>query len=412
MSCPPSAQRGSGDALPVSVGFGLPTVGGVPVDKGACVPASGAVFGLGSSGVTCMADQEELATTCSFSVTVTPPDLACPPPVTSQSLDALPVPIIWDLPTVPNTPVETFSCAPMPGTAFPIGTSTVTCTADWPAVPTTADEPPPVDSCGFTVTIDPPDPTLTFTQFMSFGDSITEGFVFAGPLPAGVTALDIPAVLGGAGGPAIPGILRAVEPFSSYPTRLLTLLTPAYLTQFIAVTNQGISRERAAQGAARLPLSIQAFLPEVLLLLEGFNDINLELGLQPAGTPVDVDPIANTLRDMVLTAEARGVEVLLATLTPVTDVREASDPGTRTAVLELNDEIRRMSPQLGNGGIVDLHSALDGVPGMIGADGFHPTVAGYRRIAEVFFAEIVSRYDITPRAPGLRTGVRFKTRRK
>ena len=97
-------------------------------------------------------------------------------------------------------------------------------------------------------------------------------------------ALDIPAVLGGAGGPAIPGILRAVEPFSSYPTRLLTLLTPAYLTQFIAVTNQGISRERAAQGAARLPLSIQAFLPEVLLLLEGFNDINLELGLQPAGT--------------------------------------------------------------------------------------------------------------------------------
>ena len=41
------------------------------------------------------------------------------------------------------------------------------------------------------------------------------------------------------------------------------------------------------------------------------------------------------------------------------------------------------------------------MPGDIGADGFHPTVTGYGRMAELFFAEIVSRYDITPQAPAL-----------
>ena len=60
-----------------------------------------------------------------------------------------------------------------------------------------------------------------------------------------------------------------------------------------------------------------------------------------------------------------------------------------------------MAPELGLGGVVDLYAALNGVPGIIGADGFHPTVAGYRRMAEIFFAEIESRYDTTPQPPAV-----------
>lgn len=60
-----------------------------------------------------------------------------------------------------------------------------------------------------------------------------------------------------------------------------------------------------------------------------------------------------------------------------------------------------MAAALGLGGVVDLYAALDGVPGTIGADGFHPTVTGYRRMADIFFAEIVSRYAIPARAPSL-----------
>ena len=62
-----------------------------------------------------------------------------------------------------------------------------------------------------------------------------------------------------------------------------------------------------------------------------------------------------------------------------------------------------MATALGLGGVVDLYGPLDGVPGLIGADGFHPTATGYRRMADIFFAEIVSRYDITTRAPSLTT---------
>ena len=80
---------------------------------------------------------------------------------------------------------------------------------------------------------------------------------------------------------------------------------------------------------------------------------------------------------------------------------ERSRPGTRATIIALNAEIRGMAAALGLGGVVDLYAALDGVPGTIGADGFHPTVTGYRRMADIFFAEIVSRYDIPARAPSL-----------
>ena len=82
---------------------------------------------------------------------------------------------------------------------------------------------------------------------------------------------------------------------------------------------------------------------------------------------------------------------------------ERSRPGTRATIIALNAEIRGIAAALGLGSVVDLYAALDGVPGLIGADGFHPTVTGYRRMADIFFAEIVSRYDITTRAPSLTT---------
>ena len=137
------------------------------------------------------------------------------------------------------------------------------------------------------------------------------------------------------------------------------------------------------------------------MLLEGFLDIVLAVLIRPDPTPISVAPIAANLRSMVLNAQGRGVEVLLATLTPVTDGFEDALPGTRAAIADLNAQIRGMATELGLGGVVDLYAALNGVPGIIGADGFHPTVAGYRRMAEIFFAEIESRYDTTPQPPAV-----------
>lgn len=320
--------------------------------------------------------------------------MSCPVPVSRQSLDALPVSITWGLPTVAGIPVDKGSCAPVSGTAFPIGTSTVTCTADLPAF---------AKACSFAITITPPDAKLRFTRYMAFGDSITEGFVGASFLPSGVSLRDIPAMLR-AGARTIPGIARAIEPLNSYPAQLQNMLTPAYPTQQFVVANEGLAGERALQGVLRINASLLATRPDVMTLLEGFNDIDLALLNRSLGdtSSISITPIANALRTMVTTAQARGAEVLLATLTPVTAAREASDPGTRAAVRALNVQIRLMASQLGLGKAVDLYAALDGVPGMLGADGFHPTTAGYRRMAEIFVAEIVSRYDITPRAPAFR----------
>lgn len=336
----------------------------------------------------CMSDSTSPPSTAVLTAPTSPGavPLSCPPSVERQSVDALPVQITWPIPTVAGVPVDKGSCSPVSGTSFPIGSSTVTCTAD---------EPSYASACSFGINITPPDPKLRFTRFMAFGDSITEGFVGDAAFAPDGNALRIPALLRSG------GISRAVQPLNAYPAVLQNLLTPAYLTQRFTVANEGLSGERAVQGQFRLMSALLASRPEVMMLFEGFNDIDLAiLNRGPNSTaPIDVRPIAAALQSMVFMAEGLGVEVLLATLTPTTEVREESDPGTLAAILDLNDEIRAMAPTFGRGGVVDLYSMLDGVPGMISADGFHPTVAGYRRIGEIFFAEIVSRHDVTPRAP-------------
>ena len=404
MSCPPSVRRQSLDALPVTVTWGLPTVASLPVDKSSCLPVSGSAFPIGASTVTCAADETALASSCSFSITIAPPDLSCPPSVVRQSVDGSPVPITWDPPTVMGISDDQISCSTASGTLFPIGSSMVTCTVDWTALATT-DQPPPPSSCSFSITITPPDATLRFTKFLAFGDSITLGVVNDTVLPPGVSARELRA-LRSAGGGSMPGVFSAVGPQTSYPSRLERLLTTAYPTQLITMANEGRGSERTVHGVSRLMSLLASVRPDVLLLLEGLVDIDRATNLRGPldATPIDVAPFAAALRSMVTTAQGLGVEVLLATLTPVTFPEEAS-PGARMAILDLNAEIRRMAIELGLGGAVDLHAALDGVPGVIGVDEFHPTVTGYRRMAEIFFAEIVSRYDTTAR-PATLTAVR------
>ena len=251
-----------------------------------------------------------------------------------QSVDALPVTLSWDLPTVAGLTVDKSSCSPVSGSAFSIGTSTVTCTADQTTL---------ARSCSFSITITPPDPKLSVTRFMAFGDSITAGVVGDSFLPPGVTLREIPALLHAAIGRPIPGIFMVAQPLNSYPGQLQKMLTPVYATQLISLANEGLPGEHAAQGVSRVTASLLAVQPEVLMLLEGFLDIVLAVLIRPDPTPISVAPIAANLRSMVLNAQGRGVEVLLATLIPVTDGFEDALPGTRAAIADLNAQIRVVS---------------------------------------------------------------------
>jgi lysophospholipase L1-like esterase len=304
--------------------------------------------------------------------------------------------VTWDPPTVAGIVVDKGACAPVSGTDFPLGESTVTCTADESAL---------ASACSFSVTITAP--SLRFTKFMAFGDSITAGEVGANRA-LGAMARQFRGLLHAAGGRKIAGIPHVVQPLSAYPAQLQTLLTSTYRHQSFIVANEGRPGERAEQGVSRLNAALRSYQPEVLLLLQGIVDIDLAIVTRPKSdtTPIDVAPIVASLQSMVRNAQDRGVVVLLATLTPVIDDQDKSD-----ALVALNAEIRRMAPQLGLGGVVDVHAALDGVPGVIGVDGLHPTVAGYRRMGEIVFADIVARYETTPSAQAFTTAPNSAMRR-
>jgi hypothetical protein len=109
--------------------------GAVPVT---CAPASGSAFPKGKTTVTCSAmDTSGNKGSCVFMVTVDDmqqPTITCPAsqiaaaqascPIQTATVVNYPDPTVSD-----NCPGATFSCSPPSGSGFPVGTTTVTCTA-------------------------------------------------------------------------------------------------------------------------------------------------------------------------------------------------------------------------------------------------------------------------------------------
>lgn len=295
--------------------------------------------------------------------------LVCPAGISQLSVDGRAVTISYPPPTLNGQPIDKGVCSPPPGSPFPAGqTTNVTCQA--------TEAPSLAAACSFTVDITIP-PRTSKVRLMAFGDSLTEG-------AQGVGAIDFRN--------AFPPV---VVPSQSYPAQLQHLLTMRYPVQDPLVFNRGVGGELANEGRQRLPAELDIFQPDVLLLLEGVNDINEFIVLSP-GVPVRVDSIAGDLHDMVQIARQRGVAVLLATLTPVTAGREHFWPGLQAGINDLNEQIRAIAAAESLGPVVDLFAALDGNPALISADGLHPSAAGYAVIAQAFLDAIASRFETTP----------------
>jgi autotransporter-associated beta strand protein len=125
-----------------------------------CNPPSGSFFPIGTTLVTCTAfDCGVVVTNCSFTVTVTPP--SCPPIVLTCSSNILVnstscgntgAVVFYNSSATGGCGPTTVSCNPPSGSAFPIGTTIVTCIA--------------TDSCGnktncsFNVTVNPCPPVV------------------------------------------------------------------------------------------------------------------------------------------------------------------------------------------------------------------------------------------------------------
>ncbi len=206
-----------------------------------------------------------------------------------------------------------------------------------------------------------PVPTLGVSRVLCFGDSMTSGFV----------------------APTAQFLIKTIA--DSYPTRLQALLQERYRNQTFAIENAGKMGEWAEDGAERLVPLVRASRPEVVILLEGVNDIS---GLGSGGVELALESLENMLRD----SRALGAKVMLASLPP-----QRPERGDTVFVAELNSGIARLA-QRQQVLFVDVNRAFGGDLSLIGADGLHPTAAGYLRIAQAVFDVMRTNFEqpVTP----------------
>lgn len=281
-------------------------------------------------------------------------------PVVAEAMTALGADVRFESPSpTGGVPPYSVACSPASGSIFPIGAKEVRCTASDTAAMQTA--------CTFNVTVRVTR-TLSRTRFTAFGDSITEGVVRLAPL----VLLETP---------------------DTYPGKLEQMLSTAYPTQMFSVFNRGVAGEQTVRGVERLPGVLDADKPEVLLLQEGVNAVLL----------LSTSAQVAALRDMIRAAQRRGVEVLIATVMPISAARERDRPGTMAMIRALNAGILGLASQYGLGRVVDLFALFEANPQLLGTDGLHPTIEGQTRIAEAFRDEIVRRFEsratMTPQFP-------------
>jgi lysophospholipase L1-like esterase len=288
--------------------------------------------------------------------------MTCPGNQSAPSGNGSPVAVTFAAPVVTGgvAPLQV-SCAPASASLFPVGSTTVRCSAT-DATERTA-------SCTFTVIVSAPLPQLSRTRFLAFGDSMTAGEVTR---PAGTATTAT----------GLPNFRFVVVPSAAYPTQLLAQLRARYTAQAsqIQVINGGWPGERTEDGALRLPGLLAANRPDAVLLMEGVND------LAALGAP-GVQRAAREIDRMAKEVRNRGARLFLATLPPPRDAVRLSQ------IQSLNSMIRTIA--FGEQAVlVDVYQTLSGdLNRFIGPDGVHPNEVGYQRIADVFFAAIRAEFE-------------------
>jgi lysophospholipase L1-like esterase len=287
-------------------------------------------------------------------------DLICPDDIRTESLNGQSVLVNFDTPQPSGgaAPVAV-SCTPQSGAMFSIGATPVTCAV--------SDSRGQTNSCGFTVTVMPP-PRLALTRFLAFGDSLTEGKLGLAPLVLGVVFGD------------------------AYSSKLQSLLQARYTTQSIVVVHDGVGGERVVGitehspgGVVRLPQSLNASQPEVLLLMEGSNDLG---GGREAGQ-IAIDG----LQDMIEKAKERGVRVFLATVPPQRAGGLRNRDAVAALIPEFNENVRALAVREGVT-LVDVYDVMKDRIDLIGPDDLHLTAQGYEVVAQAFFAAIKGSLEI------------------
>jgi acyl-CoA thioesterase-1 len=288
-----------------------------------------------------------------------PLTLTCPAAVSQLSPTGQAIGIRYGSATATGgTPPVQITCTPASDALFQVGRTTVTCNG--------ADTKGVTASCSFAVTVTAP-PTISLTQYLAFGDSITAG--------------EITIV-----GEGLIHTLQVIDALS-YPTDLRASLLGRYTAQSISVINQGLKNEITAQGLSRLPAVLGT--SQVLLLLEGANDIS-------GASDAQVLTALSNIRAMVRLAKGRGLRVFLGTLPPEnpTGCFNPCRAGGAAQLPSYNLGLQAIAASE-NVPLVDVFTAFHGdVTTLIGPDGLHPTAQGYRVMADAFFNAIKATLEV------------------
>ena len=282
--------------------------------------------------------------------------ISCPANVDVQSSDGSPVFVSFDPPRAEGgvAPVSA-SCTAQPG-PFNVGSTGVTCQA--------TDARSQVASCSFVVAVRPP-PRLQFTRFLAFGDSLTAGEVSFGPA------------------------FGVFLPNESYPAVLQRRLASYYRFQSPVVINVGSGGEEASTGALRFRNELMRHRPDVVLLMEGTNDL-----LDRPDIGRGADSALAALRQMVQDAKSMNVKVGLATVPP----QRAGGLRNRDVVARLipsfNERIRTLAMDEGVV-LIDVYDSMKDNLSLIGVDDLHPTIHGYDVMAGVFLEAIKLSFEET-----------------
>jgi lysophospholipase L1-like esterase len=217
----------------------------------------------------------------------------------------------------------------------------------------------------------PPPPTVRVTRILAFGDSMTAGTTSVPLSTLAAMALDA-------------GLSQ------SYPSKLQSLLTTRYSAQTISVFNGGIAGKKVTDAGERVRLSrlVRDNAPELVILLEGANDLNNVTG---PSTNDYITFVVGNMEDMVKEMVSRNIPVFVATLPE----QRPGQNNTQNAALvpRYNSALRVMAEKKG-GILIDLNAQFP--LSLIGQDGLHPTESGYQKFAEIFAEAIRSRYESAP----------------
>ena len=138
--------------------------------------------------------------------------------------------------------------------------------------------------------------------------------------------------------------------------------------------NRGISGQTTPQMLVRFRPDVIALKPKVVVILAGINDIAQNTG------PTTPEAIQDNLMSMVDLAEANGIQVVLASITPAYAFgwRPGLEPAGK--IRAMNNWMRDYAERRGLV-FLDYHSALTngegGFKAELSSDGVHPNEAGY-----------------------------------